>query len=184
MGLAILVGLILIFVVFKSCSGGDNTGAVAPSPTPTPVVTESTLPTDSASPSSTATGGECADSDIEVTAEVPKATVPVGTSITFLMNIKNMSTVDCTRNVGPKVNSIAVTSGGEAVWSSDDCSPAGGDQVESIPPGATYRVQATWNQEVTAASCDNPAKATAGGYDVEAKNGTVKSSKVSFEITG
>ncbi len=176
-GLAILVALIVLLLLFKSFTGGSE-------PTAAPVSPSSSASASSGSSSaSPSASGECEDADITVVAQPEKTTVKVGQSVPFKMLITNNSATPCNRNVGPKVNTLTVSSGGVHAWSSDDCSPAGGDQLETIPAGATYGVQATWDQKLTAKGCPSGlGSAQAGGYEVVAENLGVKSKPAPFAI--
>lgn len=191
--LGIVVVLILLFVLFSGGSDGDGqTPVAATSPSASPAPNSSTSSsagsTITASPSSTATGDlatmpECADSDIQVVASVDQTTFSVGTPIKFTMKITNNSDQTCKRNVGPKVNTISVSSGPAHVWSSDDCSPAGGDQVVAIPPGGSWGVNATWDQKLTDSGCPRDlGSAKPGSYDVTAKNVDVAGGSTNFLI--
>lgn len=196
--LGIVVVLILLFVLFGGGSDGDGQTPVAaptspsasptPSSTTSPSATSSSTITPSASPSATAPADlanlpDCADSDIQVTSTVDKTTFPVGTPIKFTMTVTNTSDQTCKRNVGPKVNTISVTSGGVHVWSSDDCSPAGGDQIVAIPASQAYGITATWDQKLTDAGCPRDlGSAKAGSYDVESQNNGLASSATNFLI--
>jgi len=99
------------------------------------------------------------------------------------MFVKNVSDHSCVRDVGAKVNTIEVTSGGVHVWSSDDCSASGGNDLKSIPTTVSYAVASTWNQKLTQSGC--PAGQTAaksGSYDVTGINNGLKSKPVTFTI--
>lgn len=184
-GLAILVALIIVVVMLWPGGGSDSKPLTlgTPSASPTASVSPSTSPSVSGSPSPTA-GAECPDDAIKVTAEIAKQTNPVGSPIQFTMLIANTSTETCSRNVGPRVNTMVVTSGGYHAWSSDDCNPGGGDQIVSIPPNGAYKVTATWNQVLTQPGCPSgQGKAQAGSYSVVARNGSVESAPLTFAIS-
>jgi hypothetical protein len=183
-GLGTLVVLIVLFLMLRSC-GTEATPTAAPSPSvsvePSPSTSVST-----ANPTETATTGvACADTDIEVSVATDKGTAfPAGSPITFTMSIKNISDTACDRNVGTKPNTVLVQSGSARVWSSDDCAPAGQDDIKSINPGDEYKLTATWDQKLTQAGCPSgqPA-AQSGGYDVTGSNDQVKSKSVAFTIS-
>jgi hypothetical protein len=70
------------------------------------------------------------------------------------------------------------------VWSSDDCSPGGPSQVETIPPGQAFAVQATWPAVITSPGCPQPQNpAQAGTYDVQGSNGDLTGSTARFTLT-
>jgi hypothetical protein len=181
--LAFIVALTLFWSMFLSGGSGDQrTPVAATSPTATAQPTPTNTPV--ASTSASTSSGDCADADISVTAQPASPKAAIGAPITFKMLITNTSAVPCTRNVGPKVNTIAVASGGVHVWSSDDCGALGGDQIETIPPGGSWAVQATWNQKLTQPGCaGTQAAAAAGSYDVTGKNSAVISKPTTFQIS-
>ena len=183
-GLGVLVVLIVFFLVLRSC-GTDATPIAAPSQSasaePSPSTSVST-----ANPTQTATTGvACTDADIEVTVEPDKGTTfPAGSPITFTMSVKNISQAACDRNVGTKPNTVLVKSGSERVWSSDDCAPAGQDDIKSINPGDAYQLNATWDQKLSQAGCPSgQPSAKSGGYDLTGINDQVESKSVAFTIS-
>jgi hypothetical protein len=99
------------------------------------------------------------------------------------MTIANISDNPCTRDVGPVVNEFLITSGGYRVWSSDDCNPGGPSQVETIPVGQAFVVQANWPAIITAPGCPSPQQpAQPGSYDVSGANGRVVGSSAAFAL--
>ena len=158
---AVLIALVVVMFVMKSCSGGTD-----PVAQPTVQPTQSAQPSES--PSSSASSGAnaaaCNNSDIGVAVKMEKSSFKVGEEIVFQMHITNNGSNECSRNLGPKVNTVSVSSGPAAVWSSDNCLQPGEDDFKNIPAGKTYVVESTWKQDVTAASCSTPfQKAKAGG---------------------
>jgi hypothetical protein len=100
------------------------------------------------------------------------------------MRITNAGSASCRRDVGAKANTVLVTSGGQPVWSSDDCNPGGAPNVVTMKPGEAYEVIVTWNGAVTQGSCPaNPVAAHAGSYDAVGKNGDLRSSPSTFALT-
>jgi hypothetical protein len=119
-----------------------------------------------------------------VKASTDKPSYPVGSSVKITMRITNAGDVPCRRDVGAKANTVLVASGGQPVWSSDDCNPGGAANVVTMKPGETYEVSITWNGAVTEGSCpSNPAGAKAGRYDAVGKNGDSRSSASPFTLT-
>lgn len=178
-GVAVLVGLLVIGFVLRSCSGGAD-----PVASPTDQPSQSAQPSESPSGDATGDVAACSDSDIGVAVKMAQSSYKTGEDIVFQLHITNNGQSDCSRNLGSKVNNMAVTSGPAAVWSSDNCLPAGEDDFKTIPTGKTYVVESTWKQDITAASCSTPfQKAQPGGYDVVGTNMDVKSDPVAFTIT-
>lgn len=178
---AVAVLLVLFVAVMVIRGGGGSDPVAQPTEQPSQSVQPSESPSSSESPSGATAA--CSDSDIGVAVKMQGSSFTQKQDIVFQMHITNNGATDCSRNLGPKVNTFAVSSGPAAVWSSDNCLPAGDDDIKNIPAGKTYVVEATWKQDITAASCSTPLqKAQPGGYDVIAKNMDVKSDKVSFTI--
>jgi len=121
---------------------------------------------------------------MEIAVQVDPAAPTVGNPVVFVMTIANNGDQPCSQDVGAAVTSFTVTSGGFRVWSSDDCNPGGANQVEVIPPGQAFAVQATWPTIVTTPGCpttDVPAQA--GSYDVVGTDGQLTSPPVRFALS-
>lgn len=179
--LAFVIVLFLLWLALFSGNGGSTPAAAPTSPTATPTPSD----TATASPSASGSVAPCADSDIAVTASVVNESVPVGGTVSFKLLVANKGTVPCSRNVGTKVNTLTVSSsGGTRMWSSDDCSPGGQDQVETIPPGSAFEVTASWNQAITQEGCPSGlGAAKAGQYQVVGTNAGQDSAPAPFTLT-
>ncbi len=194
LALAVLAVLALLWLLLRpgSSSGGTaapsrSPSATAPtsaSPKPSPTKTTAS-PSASTSSSPTSTGVQpCTASVIGVKIATDKPSYPVGTPVKLTMRITNAGTVSCLRDVGAKANTVLITSGGQPVWSSDDCNPGGEPNVVTMKPGESYEVSLTWNGAVTQGSCpSNPTAAKAGAYDAVGKNGDANSSAARFALT-
>lgn len=171
--------LVILILIMIWPSGGGS------APVAAPTATESAAASASASPTASGTGVvACADSDIDITTTVEPAEPVVGSSVRFVMSIKNISDRDCTRPVGTTDTSFTVSSGGYRVWSSDDCSPAGEAKTETIPKGQEYVLESTWPGVITEPGCSStqlPAKA--GSYEVVATDASASSSPTRFVLT-
>ncbi len=198
---ALLLVLILIWALFlrggdeprvrpvdtttsPSASPSGDEGSVSPQPSGSATTTsagDSPTPT---SGSSDAQPASCPDSAISVTATTDSATYAAGSTPRLTMVITNSGTDACTRDVGPAANTVAITSGGVPVWSSDDCSPGGKNSVVTLQPGSTAQVTVTWPGRLTQGSCpSDPPLAKTGTYDLTGRNGDVTSKKTAFTLT-
>ena len=163
--------------------------SLAPMPTPTAsgdAVAGDSAAADPATGEAIASGEilECKNSDIAVEASTEQDTYKVGAKPVLTMTIQNTSDVPCTRDVGPKANSLEITSGGYHVWSSDDCGAGTQSKVVTLKPGKKVGTGIEWNGRVTTKGCPNkgtPAKA--GRYQVTGKNLKVKSPASTFLLT-
>jgi hypothetical protein len=100
------------------------------------------------------------------------------------MKIQNTSQTACKRDIGADKNELIITSGSAHVWSSDDCSPGGNAQIETIAPGQSFSVAVTWLGRLSQPSCPtNQPAASKGNYKLVGRNGTVSSSPAVFSLT-
>lgn len=180
-------------------SGGEAEPAALPSTSASPSGatssasasgTPSASPTDEASPSDTgeaAASGEpqpCRTGDLDVTVSVETPTPTAGGEVVFVMAVANTGDSPCIQDVGASATSFLVTSGGFRVWSSDDCNPGGTEQLEVIPPGQAFAVQAVWPTIITTPGCPtttNPARP--GSYDVTATDAGITSAATRFVLS-
>ncbi len=190
---AVLLAVILLVILWPSggdptptAAEGDPTATASASPSASETAaspTASPSASASASPSSTQVS-ECSDSDLNIETKVDTADPKVGQPVSVSMTISNISEAPCTRDVGPVVNEFLITSGGYRVWSSDDCNPGGPSQVETIPAGQAFMVQAAWPAIVTSPGCPSPQQpAQAGSYNVAGANGSAIGTSASFALS-
>ncbi len=177
--IAVIVGLVWVFGALR---GGSSEVTAAPSASAAPSGSASAP----ASPSAIPTGAptDCKDADIEVSASTDSGTYPIGATPRLTLTITNSGDVPCLRDVGPKANSLEITSGGYHVWSSDDCNPNDKTKVVTLQPGEDVAATISWNGKVTQRGCPNegtPAKP--GRYDLIGINLTKESDKVPFALT-
>jgi hypothetical protein len=173
--LGVLVALALVWWLISPGGSSAPTSASTSPPTASPSL--------SGSPSPAVSGAPCLDDDVAVTVSMTQQSYPVGTPVEFVMKIGNNGTAPCSRDVGPAANTFTIKSGGFDVWSSDACTEAGESQVEEIPAGEAFAVKGTWDSTVTANGCASPTAAQAGAYQVEATNGDVSSTPLSFTLS-
>ena len=183
----VLVVLVLVLVLFwwliwGRASGGGDAG---PTPGPTPAPTsQSSSPTaspgptsESPTPSPTSTEiGDCADADILVEASAEEAIYPLGSTPVLTLTVTNIGTTPCKRDVGPRANTLKITSGDYQVWSSDDCNPSDKNDITTLDRGDAFETQLTWDGYLSEPGCptDEP-MAEAGEYSVIGVNGNIES---------
>ena len=190
-GAVALVALTVLIGLWWLIGGGSSSDPVS---NPSPAVSASASPAATAVATPVASTpalvpvsdptAPCPDANIEVTATSDSSTYVVGSTPRLTLGIQNMGTFACTRDIGPKSNALAVTSGGYPVWSSDDCDASDVVKDSVLQPGQLFRTTITWDGRKAAASCDKQgAFAKAGTYDVSGTNGAVESVKTPFAIT-
>ncbi|MFI0431936.1 MAG: hypothetical protein ACH36H_02195 [Candidatus Nanopelagicales bacterium] len=100
----------------------------------------------------------------------------------MIMRLTNESNTACSWDVGSKAVTFTVTSGGQRVWSSDDCNPGGSSDVQVVPPGKTFEVTSDWPTVVTQPGCSTQTPARAGSYDVTVADDSLTSAPARFTL--
>ena len=102
----------------------------------------------------------------------------------FAIIITNTGTRTCERNLGQDALELTVrTAKGDAVWSSDDCSPGGDPQVKALAPGEAVDEVVNWPRRTSEPGCPSPAgTAKAGQYQLTGRAGTASSTPVDFTL--
>ena len=170
-------------VAGRSSSGSNASPAVtsAPSAAPTSGASAAASPTTAAAPDPS---NLCPDTSIGVSATTDSSTYPVGASPRLTLTIQNIGTFACTRDIGPKANSLAITSGGFPVWSSDACNASQTSKLSVLNAGEKVASSITWDGRLTSANCKKQgAQAKAGTYDLTGSNNLVQSDKTPFALT-
>jgi hypothetical protein len=92
--------------------------------------------------------GPCTDDEIGLTAAAnPASAVPGKQQVSFTITIKNISTRSCARDIGAEPQTLLLldATGTTTIWSSDDCNPDHGSDVETLAVGASRSFTLTWN---------------------------------------
>jgi cytoskeletal protein RodZ len=166
-----------------------TTTPTSPTSTPTPTHTTTsptstpTATTTSPSPTSTAGVAACPDSAIKVTALTDATSYPAGKDPRLTVEVGNIGTVSCKRDVGQVALELIVSSGSARTWSSDDCNPGGSHAVVTLRAGQTFSTTVVWSRTTSAPGCPSgKPKAAPGHYQLVARNLTLKSAPAPFQL--
>lgn len=120
-------------------------------------------------------GGSCGDSVTAIV--IPAATsLATGEGTSFDLRVKNTSGLECTVEVGPAVNEVAVYSYGAMVWSTTHCDNRGDNKEVTLAAGEFFSQKYTWDGRGTGPGCtlrDQPLPD--GTYQVFGRHGTSNS---------
>lgn len=206
-----LLALILLLVYACSGSGSDaNPGSDGTKKTPTPGVTypseEPEGPADGSSPDSTSDSGgspggesggssnggsapdeqapQCEDSALSVAAKPVRKKTPVGARLKITLVFTNISDAPCKRDIGADEQEVRLEQDDKRLWSSDDCRPQRGSQVEVLRPNQPVeRFWVTWDGRTSAPKCEGDRKVVGEGtYQIVARLGGVKSTPVTLKV--
>jgi cytoskeletal protein RodZ len=161
-----------------------TTTPTSPTSTPTPTTTSPTPTATTTSPSPTTTGvAACPDSAIKVTALTDATSYPAGKDPRLTVEVSNVGTVSCKRDVGQVALELIVTSGSARTWSSDDCNPGGSHAVVTLRAGQTFATTVVWSRTTSAPGCPSgKPQAAPGHYQLVARNLTLKSAPAPFQL--
>ncbi len=189
---SLVLGLLVLVLVLRSCTGGATPTTTSGTPTPTPTVTATRPPT-SAPPTSpqpipkptAAAVGVCPDTALSLTTTTDAETYAVGATPKITMVVTNTSKVACRRDLGAGAVELLVTSGNDRIWSSDDCNPSTAKALTTLQPGGTQAVVKTWPGVRSRPGCQG-AKETArpGTYRAAGRVGSLRVDGAVFRISG
>jgi hypothetical protein len=190
----LLVGLLVLLVAVRSCTGGESAPAKKPTaatPRPTATATRpapARVPSPVPSPAPSAApvvARTCPDPAITLTATTDAGTYPVGATPRITLVVKNTSTTACRRDLGSGAVELLVYSGADRIWSSDDCSAGTASALVTLPPAGTQAVVKTWPARRSAPGCGGTKAAAAPGtYKVVARVGTLRQDGAVFSVHG
>lgn len=190
-GVVLLLALLVVWSLVALLSGGDDEqtlGQAAPSPSPsapdTAVPTVS--PSPSASPSASASPsptGDCADTDLALTAKAERDSYAVGATPTLILTVRNTSDRPCRRDLGQGAAELLVTSGSDRIWSSDDCRPGGDPGSTVLDPGEEDTQRLTWSATRSRPGCEGEeTRIEPGTYVVSARIGSLRAQGSPFQV--
>lgn len=183
--LVALTVLVALWWLIAGRSGSDD--AMSPAATSSPSATPAVSPAPESSSTPVAApdpSNLCPDSSIGVTATTDSSTYPVGATPRLTLTIQNIGSFACTRDIGPKANSLSITSGGFPVWSSDACNASKTTKPSVLEAGEKVASSITWDGHLSSEDCSKQgALAKAGSYDLTGSNDLVQSDKTPFALT-
>jgi len=183
--LVVLTVLVALWWLIAGRSGSDAAVTPAASSSSTATPAASVTPTTNTSPVAAPDPSNlCPDTSIGVTATTDSSTYPVGATPRLTLTIQNIGSFACTRDIGPKANSLTITSGGFPVWSSDACNASKTTKPSVLEAGEKVASSITWDGRLSPSNCSKQgALAKAGSYDLTGSNDLVQSDKTPFALT-
>lgn len=160
---------------------------LSPSPTdrsamPTVRASPSVSVLPSASPSRTVVTA-CRPAAVQVTVRTDARSYASETRPKFMLEFGNVSRSACRYDVGPKALELIVNSGGDRIWSSDDCNSSTQSRIATLAPGKRRGVAVVWARDRSAPGCpDDRPNARPGTYVVTARVGAARSPGAVFVL--
>lgn len=120
----------------------------------------------------------CSDSAIRVSVAPKQPSYPVGQNPVLDLQVRNISGVACTRDLGASLQEILLYRGSTRLWSSNDCFPGGGRDAELLRPGAVESFSVTWSGLGSRQKCQGTrTRVGAGAYTLIGRLGAVISKR-------
>jgi hypothetical protein len=203
--------VLVIFSFFYSCTTGSSTADTGRRPTsatgtPTTVAaqprTTLLVPTSeepsSADPSPTSSAfalpttgvtGPCSDTELVVSASAAGTQVSRGTPLDLTIRFRNVGYRTCRRDIGADLQELRIMEGKAMIWSSDDCNPNHGHDLETFTPGRQVAFTLRWNGRYSRSGtgsvvCGSTvAFPPAGAYDLFGRLDSQLSQAYAFQLT-
>lgn len=151
------------------------------SPTPQPAASSSGASDSSSQSPSAQRVQACSDESISVFVSTDAESYGADANPQVTLTIANTGSKECRRDIGAAANEVIIQSGGFHVWSSDDCNPGDGKDVQALPAGAQAQVTVAWDRKLSEPGCSSERRAAAPGtYTVKGRNLQVTSEESTF----
>lgn len=170
----VALAVVVPLLVLRSCGGPD-----AVEDTVTPGASSSPSATASPTPRATTAPTGCRDADLTAVVVPSPETSPSS----FVLTVTNRSATACTRDLGPGVVDLVVTTGADRFWAKSDCDRRTAREVARLQPGESRAVRVAWDGKRARPGCagTRPA-ARPGTYRVEGKVGSKPVAAVVFRV--
>jgi hypothetical protein len=117
----------------------------------------------------------CPDGALRLTITAAKPDYPVGAQPQITLSVQNVSGAACTRDLGASQQEVLLYAGKTRLWSSNDCYPGGGQDIETIAPGERDRYSVTWSGLSSHPRCAGTrTRVAAGHYSLVGRIGTLR----------
>jgi hypothetical protein len=125
----------------------------------------------------------CPDRALRVTVAPARAAYPVGGLPVIVLSVQNVSAATCTRDLAASQQEVLLYRGGTRLWSSDDCYPSDGRDVQALAPGERDRFSVTWSGLSSRPRCAGTrTRVGAGHYTLVGRVGALRSAPASLEL--
>jgi hypothetical protein len=126
--------------------------------------------------------GTCADDDVTVTPQVPRAVA--GRTVRIVLLLRTMTAEACTWHTGRQSVAVDITSGKDAIWSSRECPRAIPVTDVVVRRDVTSRIPVFWNARRSDETCSRFTEwAMPGFYHVTAAALGAEPADAQFELT-
>ena len=128
--------------------------------------------------------GHCAANDIEVRAGTSHEAYDAATAPLLIMEVENVSSQECTLDVGTAEQDFRVSTGGREIFTTAQCDLEGESLEVDFDPGQVERANMLWPRSDSAVDCAEPADLATGDYELTVSVSGITSQPHTFEMTG
>jgi len=157
-----------------SAAGGSAAGGSGTAPAPT-----SRQP----APQPTTAPKPCPDAELRLVVSPAQPAYLVGQAPVLRLQVRNVGTVACTRDLGAALQEVLLYHGTTRLWSSNDCYPEGERDVEVMQPGVLHTFSVTWSGLSSQPRCAGTRiRVGAGTYALVARLGSLTSPRAPLTL--
>jgi hypothetical protein len=125
----------------------------------------------------------CADSALRLTVTPEQRAYPVGTMPVLTLSVQNMSRGTCSRDLAAKQQEVLLYAGKVRLWSSNDCYPGTGRDIQALAPGERNRYSVTWSGLSSRPRCAGTrTRVGPGRYSLVGRLGTLRSAPTALVL--
>lgn len=152
-----------------SAAGGSGTAPAPTSRQPAPQPTPAPKP--------------CPDAVLRLVVSPAQPAYLVGQAPVLRLQVRNVGTVACTRDLGAALQEVLLYHGTTRLWSSNDCYPEGERDVEVMQPGVLRSFSVTWSGLSSQPRCAGTrTRVGAGTYALVARLGSLTSPRAPLTL--
>jgi hypothetical protein len=130
------------------------------------------------------TPGPCPDGVLRLTVAAAKPAYRVGARPVLSLTVRNVGPAACVKDLAASQQEVLLYAGSTRLWSSNDCYPGGGTDLETIAPAGQRTYPVTWSGLSSRPGCPAPrTRVPAGRYTLTARIGTLHSTPGTLTLT-
>jgi hypothetical protein len=125
----------------------------------------------------------CADATLRLTVSPAQPAYAVGQAPVLRLQVRNVGTVACTRDLGAALQEVLLYNGTQRLWSSNDCYPEGERDQELMRPGVAHSFSVTWSGLASRPKCFGArTRVGAGSYQLIGRLGSLVSPRAPLAL--
>jgi hypothetical protein len=125
----------------------------------------------------------CTDGQLRLAVSPAQPAYLVGQAPVLRLQVRNVATVACTRDLGAALQEVLLYHGTSRLWSSNDCYPEGSRDLELMRPGVLHTFSVTWSGLGSHPKCAGTrTRVGAGAYALVGRLGSLTSPRAPLTL--